>query len=161
VVPLWYTFGLCLPVCWSDGYLYKLVCDFSTILYVCFCYIPTCWLGTYFLWCYVLVRFPFYWCVFCCSWKLMCSVNHFFLRCVPLLFCALFFVVVCLGCWWSFQVSHCVVFFRGCALSGEGVTEGVGYVGPWESWRGIWDFVVVYYNIENRVVYVIVRVIDM
>jgi hypothetical protein len=29
------------------------------ILYVCFCYISTCWLGTYSLRYYVLLRFPF------------------------------------------------------------------------------------------------------
>jgi hypothetical protein len=29
-------------------------------------YLHVCWSEGYFLWCYVLLRFPFYWCVFCC-----------------------------------------------------------------------------------------------
>jgi hypothetical protein len=51
------------------------------------------------------------------------------------------------------QVSLCVVSFQGCAVSGNGVTEG-----SWLCWP---VGVVEGYNIEDRVVYVSVCIIDM
>jgi hypothetical protein len=76
-----------------------------------------------------------YWRVFCCSWKLLCCVNHFYLRCVPLLFYALFLfysylihgvVSRLLVEFVRVQESLCVVSVRGCDVSGNGVTEGGG-----------------------------------